>query len=194
VARSNDDIPRARRIRRAGIAYRDPYQRIERIEADFDAFSKTYFVHDHGRRVGIVVEREGRILLARQYRLLVDGPSLEIPGGGVKRGETPRQSALRECLEETGVRCSGARTLVRYMPGMDIFRNPTEIFVGTKPQLPRRFRAQRSEVHDTVWLPVQEVADMIFAGRIACGLTVVGVLAFLHRGGPDRHRLVRTGP
>lgn len=28
------------------------------------------------------------------------------PGGGIKRGESPQQAAVRECYEETGIRCT----------------------------------------------------------------------------------------
>lgn len=28
------------------------------------------------------------------------------PGGGIKRGESPQQAAVRECKEETGIRCT----------------------------------------------------------------------------------------
>lgn len=28
------------------------------------------------------------------------------PGGGIKRGESPQQAAVRECIEETGIKCS----------------------------------------------------------------------------------------
>lgn len=27
------------------------------------------------------------------------------PGGGIKKGETPEKAAVRECFEETGIRC-----------------------------------------------------------------------------------------
>ncbi len=52
--------------------------------------------------VGAVVIREGRVLLVRR-----GGPPAQglwaIPGGGLELGETLRQGAERELLEETGI-------------------------------------------------------------------------------------------
>lgn len=52
--------------------------------------------------VGAVVFREGRVLLVR--RAVAPSQGLwAIPGGGQKLGETLRQAAEREILEETGI-------------------------------------------------------------------------------------------
>jgi ADP-ribose pyrophosphatase len=52
--------------------------------------------------VGAVVLREGRVLLVR--RAVAPSQGLwAIPGGGLKLGETLRQAAEREILEETGI-------------------------------------------------------------------------------------------
>ena len=52
--------------------------------------------------VGAVVFREGRVLLVR--RAVAPSQGLwAIPGGGLNLGETLRQAAEREILEETGI-------------------------------------------------------------------------------------------
>src|SRR5439155_23416005 len=99
--------------------YRDPYRRIERRVADFGAFRKEYFVTVHPLRAALLVVRGGEALLARQYRLLVDRVAWEVPGGAVEAGESPEAAALRECREETGVRCGSARPLLAVQPSVD---------------------------------------------------------------------------
>jgi ADP-ribose pyrophosphatase YjhB (NUDIX family) len=49
---------------------------------------------------GLVVDEEGRVLLVRQSYAT---RRWTLPGGGVKRGETMRDAALREVREEAGV-------------------------------------------------------------------------------------------
>jgi ADP-ribose pyrophosphatase YjhB (NUDIX family) len=52
----------------------------------------------------------GRVLLVRQtYHR--DGPLWAAPGGWVDRGENPRQAAVRETYEETGLRVTAGRLL-----------------------------------------------------------------------------------
>lgn len=50
---------------------------------------------------GIVLDREGRVLLI--HRSSNDLTQWEIPGGKLERGETPRETAIRELQEELGV-------------------------------------------------------------------------------------------
>lgn len=57
---------------------------------------------------GIVIyplwqEDPGRIVLIRQYRYPVNAWIYELPAGLIDRGETPRQAAVRELREETGL-------------------------------------------------------------------------------------------
>ena len=61
----------------------------------------------------IVVLRENEILLLRRdarWSGIFDYV-LEIPGGGVEKGETPEQAAKRELFEETGLRADALQYL-----------------------------------------------------------------------------------
>ncbi len=55
----------------------------------------TYFVHSAG---GVVLHPNGHIIVVRQR----DG-SWSLPKGKMKEGEDPREAALREIAEETGI-------------------------------------------------------------------------------------------
>lgn len=50
----------------------------------------------------IAFDKAGGVILVKQYRLGVERPTLEIPGGMVDPGETHTQAGVRELLEETG--------------------------------------------------------------------------------------------
>tara|TARA_B100000315_G_C14325406_1_gene472764 strand:+ start:225 stop:473 length:249 start_codon:yes stop_codon:yes gene_type:complete len=69
--------------------YQNQYQEVYRVGADFGDFKKEYFVTDYGTRSGVIVIDEGRVLLVRQYRLMLRGLSWEIPSGRVIEGESP---------------------------------------------------------------------------------------------------------
>src|SRR5260370_22608219 len=57
----------------------------------------------------VPVTKEGSFVLVRQYRVGIDAPTLEIPGGIIDEGQDPAGAALRELREETGY---GGGTLV----------------------------------------------------------------------------------
>ncbi|RYL94832.1 NUDIX hydrolase [Sporolactobacillus sp. THM7-4] len=53
----------------------------------------------------IALNKEGKLLLVRQYRYALGKIIYEIPAGKLEPGENPDDSALRELEEETGFRC-----------------------------------------------------------------------------------------
>ena len=57
---------------------------------------------EHKVAAGVIVERDGRVLLVRRRY----GPQAGLwtfPGGFVDHGEDPAKAAIRECREETGL-------------------------------------------------------------------------------------------
>jgi 8-oxo-dGTP pyrophosphatase MutT (NUDIX family) len=120
----------------------------------------------------------------RQYRLLLDRISLEIPGGRVNEDETPADAAVRECLEETGVRCHELKPLLVFQPGLDTLHNPTHLFFSEEcEEVGERF-IHREEVTDTSWIPLSECKAMIFSGQIVDSLSIISLLAYLAKAGP----------
>lgn len=160
-------------VRKEEVLYEDPYQQMVRVIAEFDGFKKEYYVSERRERAGLLVVDQARVLLSRQYRLLVDRVALEIPGGGIDDGESPMDAALRECLEETGVRAVAARPLVCYHPSLDIMRNFTHIFVAESCVDEKSVAEERR-----IWLPLDQCAEMIFAGQLLDAMTMVAVLAY----------------
>ncbi len=56
--------------------------------------------------VGAVVERDGRLFLARRAPGERHGGTWELPGGKVEAGETPERALARELREELSVRAA----------------------------------------------------------------------------------------
>lgn len=161
--------------------HENPFYTIVRVTADFGEYTRDYYVSRDGARAGVVAVRDGRVLLVRQYRLLIDGYSLEVPGGGLAKGETPEDAALRECLEETGVRCGALNHLVTYLLALDIRDNPTHIFschdfLGFGEA---EAAARESVGHE--WVPLDACLRMIFEGKITDSFSIIALLAYWAR-------------
>ena len=60
--------------------------------------------------VGILIHKENRVLLVRRRNAHGDG-TWSTPGGHLDAGERPEDAAVREALEETGVRAADVQFL-----------------------------------------------------------------------------------
>ena len=156
-----------------GFVYEDRFKAIERITADFGGFTKEYFVSDFGEKAAVLAIRDSDILLVSQYRLLIDNLSYEVPGGKVDDGESPEEAAIRECLEETGVRCENLKPLIAYDPDLEYTRNHTYVFYTHEIEYDQ---FQRSDMHK--WLPFNDCLKMIEQGIIRDSLSIITLLAY----------------
>jgi len=153
--------------------YQDHLRRIYRKVAEFEGFTKQYLVSDTGKRAAVLVIYGSHVLLARQYRLLINDISLEIPGGKVDEGETPEKTAIRECQEETGVECRNLKYLQNYYPGLDVTNNPTYIFYSNDAIPTTIIRTERA-----LWLPLKICLEMVFNGKILDAMTIIALLTY----------------
>jgi len=155
------------------IVYQDRNQTIQRIIAQFDGFSKEYFVCDHGQRAAVLVVKDGKVLLTRQYRFLLNGLSYEIPGGRIDDKETPEMAAIRECQEETGVLCANLTPLIDYLPSLDIWKNHTYVFYSGEAR-----ETEKGKSDQRTWIPLEHCIDMVFAREITDSLSIIALLAY----------------
>ena len=155
------------------IVYQDRNQRIQRILARFKGFSKEYYVSDHGQRAALLAVRDGEVLLVRQYRLIINGLSYEIPGGRIEENEMPEAAAIRECLEETGIQCLNVKSLIGYHPSLDIWKNYTHVFYSEELEEIAEDNPDRR-----VWIPLARCIDMVFAHQIVDSLSIIALLAY----------------
>src|SRR4030067_3857681 len=89
-------------IEQQGMIYQDRNQKIHKVLARFEGFSKEFYVSEYGKRAAILAVKEGSVLLVRQYRLIINDISYEIPGGRVDEHETQGGGLLRGCFEGRG--------------------------------------------------------------------------------------------
>jgi len=160
------------------VVYENSYQQVYKVAVNFGSFTKQYFVTDYGQRVGIVVAKAECVLLVRQFRLLIDQVSWEIPGGKVDDGETPEKAAVRECLEETGIHCLNLKPLLNFHPGLDTLYNPTHLFYARKFVEMKSNHVHTQEVRQHVWLPLTGCLKMVFEQQIVDSLSIVALLAY----------------
>ena len=83
-------------------------------------------------------DTDGRVLLVRQYRPVVEAYTLELPSGLVDEGETPEASMRRELVEETGHEAGEMELLGSLLPDVGRLGNRMWCFSArnVRPILP----------------------------------------------------------
>jgi 8-oxo-dGTP diphosphatase len=89
------------------------------------------------RRGTAIVDTPNGILVVS-----LDGRNFTLPGGGAKRNESRRDAAIRELMEETGMKAVDLTPLFEFMGGIHegprggSFRNAHEVFLVTATGTP----------------------------------------------------------
>jgi ADP-ribose pyrophosphatase len=119
---------------------------------------------------------DDHVILVRQHRYIYgENHRWEIPTGGIKRGETAEQGALRELQEEIGYTATRLEWVSTYYTSKSVCDETAHLYLGyglTPASLP----PDETEFLETAVFPFQEVVEMVNRSEIRDGMTVIAVL------------------
>jgi ADP-ribose pyrophosphatase len=135
----------------------------------------------------------GELVLLRQFRLPAHlatgaGELTEIVAGHVEAGETPAAAALRECVEEIGVRPSALYPMLDFIPVPGASDEHGFMYLGLvdATRIPDRAgAAHEKEATRPMRVPIDTALTALAAGRMRNGFLIIALqwLAL------NRHRL-----
>ena len=127
--------------------------------------------------VVIPVLEDGRTLLVRQHRYALGRETLEFPAGKLDPGEDPEKTAFRELAEETGRRAGRLTRLLSFAPSIGYSTEIIHIFLAHEltvlDQVP-----DEDEISAVVEMPLAELKEMILAGKIIDGTTMLALAVY----------------
>ena len=131
----------------------------------------------HNGVVVILPIKGKNIVFERQYRPILDRWLYELPAGMIEKGEKPKDCAIRELKEETGLTAKTLKLLFTSFasPGMSTERLYFFVASGLKKG------GQELDEHEVInirELPLKKLVWMIRTGKIIDGKTIQGLLYY----------------
>ncbi len=143
---------------------------------DPDGFEIHRLIVQHaGSAVMMAVDRKGRILLVRQYRLPARRKLWELPAGRLDPGEKSLAAAKRELKEETGCSAKKWRKLVSFYPSPGFVAEKMTIFLAQDLDEGEATPMEDERI-ESRWFKPSEIDRMIGSNEIQDGKTIIGYL------------------
>lgn len=101
----------------------------------------------------IACDIEGRVLMVRHS---YGPPGWFLPGGGLRRGESPESGAIRELAEETGCEATGVRSLGTLAESLSGSPHTAHVFTCVTQDVPR---PDRREVAEARFFPTHSLPE-----------------------------------
>ncbi len=153
------------------------------------------YVENRNGAAVLLEDEEGKLVFVKQYRQVLDGESVEIPGGCMEKGDVTLSEdiltkgeappdmeafiscARREAEEETGL-IPGKLHFINYIvASVGLFSERTAVFIGTECTRGKTNR-DSDEYMDIIRLTIDEAVDYIASGKIHDGKTILAIYAY----------------
>jgi ADP-ribose pyrophosphatase len=149
--------------------------RVDLVELPGGRAAEREIVEHRGAVAIVAVDREGSVLLVRQYRKAVEAELLELPAGTLEPGEPAEACAARELGEETGARASEMRLMAMYYSSPGFCTEEMHIFLATGLDLDAA-RPEGDEQLELARMPLQEAVRMARSGLLRDSKSIIGLL------------------
>jgi 8-oxo-dGTP pyrophosphatase MutT (NUDIX family) len=118
-----------------------------------------------------------QVVMIRQYRHGSREVTLEIPGGLVDSGDTPKKAAARELLEETGCQAKKWKKIGVVNPNPALFNNRCYTFLAQDINKVADPSPDQTEDIEVVLIPLAKIPELILKGKIDHAMVIT---AFYH--------------
>ena len=132
----------------------------------------------HGGGSAVLCEKDGKILMVKQFRYAYGEEIWEIPAGKVNAGEDPMQVAFRELEEESGVKADKMELMFTVYPSPGYTSEKIRIYRATGVSSGES-RLDEDEFLMARWMDKEKLKSMIARGEIKDSKTLIALLAVL---------------
>lgn len=133
---------------------------------------------EHNGGSAVLCERDGKVLLVKQFRYPYSEELWEIPAGKLNEGETPETTAMRELEEECGVKAEIMEKLFDVYP-TPAYTNEIIRIYRAKGITDSKSHLDEDEFLTAEWVDKKTVKHMIEKGEIKDAKTLIALMSVL---------------
>jgi ADP-ribose pyrophosphatase len=152
--------------------------RVDTVLAANGRRSTREVVETHDSIGVVVVDAEDNILLVNQYRTPPAKNLLEIPAGGIDKGEDVETAVIREMQEETGFKPSKVTRLCGFYLSPGFCSEYMHIYLAANLSASPLVADDTAGI-ELVKVPAKEIPDLITSGRIQDSKSIAALLFYL---------------
>jgi len=149
--------------------------RIDTVELPDKKYSKREIV-EHPGAVGIIpITADNKMVLVRQFRKAIEKTLLEIPAGKIEINEEPKETALRELVEETGYTCNKMEYVNEFYTSPGFSNEKVYLFLATELKTVEA-NPKDDECIEVETYEIPQLVEMVHRGEIKDSKTIIAVL------------------
>lgn len=131
----------------------------------------------HSGGAAVLLVKQGKVLLVRQFRYLYGKEIYEIPAGKLNAGEDPCVAAQRELEEETGYKAE-LKSFLRLYPTPGYTDEVIHVYLAEKFREGEQ-RLDDGEFLNYTFIPLDKAVEMIEKGEICDSKTVSAIYKYI---------------
>ena len=139
------------------------------------------FIKHKGAAAVVPITDDGKVVMVRQYRNALDRETLEIPAGGLDTQDEPTiVAAARELEEETGYKSNNLELLITIATTVAFCNEKIDIYLA-RNLIQSMQHLDEDEYLEVEEYTVDELTDMIYAGKINDAKTIAAIMAYKNK-------------
>lgn len=124
----------------------------------------------------VPINKNGEVILVRQYRPAICQKTLEIPAGILEDGEKPEECALRELEEETSFKAGNLKFMFTIYPAVGFCNEKIQIYLATNLSQ-GKFNLDDNEFISIEKYMLEDAINLIYSEDITDSKTVAALFA-----------------
>ncbi|MFA7352279.1 MAG: NUDIX hydrolase [Dehalococcoidales bacterium] len=134
---------------------------------------------EHSDAVAVVpIDRNGNMILVKQYRRGAGKDLLAMPAGCVGPGENPEETVKRELQEEIGYLPNKITSMGGFYASPGYNTEYLYLYLATE-LVPAKLHAEDTDSIEVVPVPIKSITDYIKSGKVCDAKSVAGILYYM---------------